>query len=69
MRTERQQQAINEVKAFRKGITHGDSPYSIEATAAGTMPWWHKMHYGYVNARWPCSPWWREFIRCVVRTI
>jgi len=68
MRTEQQKQAIAEVKALRRAIRVRDSPYSLEATAGGPMPWWHKIGHSYAEAQWPCSPWWKEYIRCVVRT-
>ena len=67
LRTERQQQAIEEVRAMRRGIGIYQSPYSLEATMEGQMPWSNKMYRGYAEALWPCAPWWREFIRCVVR--
>jgi len=67
MRTERQKRAFDEVKKMRLGMDVYHSPYSFEATHAGYTHWWQKIYRGYSEAFWPCSPWWREYIRCIVR--
>ena len=67
LRTEQQKRAMREIELNRRGFAIYHSPYSIESTADGPLTWANKMYRGYMEARWPCSPWWREFIRCVVR--